>query len=149
LSGGGKTSVWRTPDTAGADGVAPVVEALVGYRVNSRGALEPIRNRLDALRLAGEPVGRSILDRLGRRLHIVSAQGGDADFINRVRRWATGDRGARTINPFTATTIEQYVDQQLQSKYPADVTDALQFLPSNRRLREAAGLPVGGVTSSR
>jgi len=109
----GKISSWDVPTGTRDDSavIAAVLEAVVGYRLNPGGGLEPIDDRLAALNDARTACGSSTS---------VSAQ---------VCGWTLADRGTRTIGPFTNVTISDYVRRSATSLYPTDRNEAQRLFP--------------------
>ena len=106
-------SVWDFPIGTHDDApsLATALEAVVGYRVNSRGALERIDERLKALADA-------------RATSATSNTLGD-----RVRSWALADRRTRTIGPLTSVTIDDYINRRLAGGYGTDREDVQRLFP--------------------
>src|SRR2546430_10433809 len=75
----------------------PYTTLFRSYRLNERGAVERIEDRSAALRDA--------------RAHRSASEG----LGERVRAWALGDRGSRTIGPFTDRSEEHTSELQSQS----------------------------------
>jgi WD40 repeat protein len=121
--GNGKVLIWDVPvgEREDAAMIAPVLEAMVGFRVNQRGAVERIEGRDEAL----------------RQLRLFRV-GTTETFGDRVRAWALGDRGSRTISPSSTMSIDQYIQMQMGSPYSADFTEAQRLFPWHPRLKSGA-----------
>ena len=98
--------------------IAEILDAMVGYSVSERGAIEqPKQDRVEALRT------------LRGKCH------SGAPLARRVCEWMVADRASRTINPFTSVTVEQFVQERLKSPADSDRVEALALLPWDARLR--------------
>src|SRR2546430_16821584 len=106
----------------------PYTTLFRSYRLNERGAVERIEDRSAALRDA--------------RAHRSASEG----LGERVRAWALGDRGSRTIGPFTDVTIDDYIRRQLASDSADAIREAQRLFPWDPRLRPAS--PVGSASAA-
>ncbi len=96
----GTVRVWQVPvgtrDDAGA--LASLLERVAGYRVNEAGVAVQVPDRIDVIRRARRPqADRRAGDSLAARLE----------------GWVFDDRASRTISPFSAVTIHDYIRRQL------------------------------------
>ena len=79
----------------------------MGYSTSERGAIEPMR------------IDKWLADLDAAR----RSQSG-----NRIAAWALGDREARTINPFTKVTRDEYIQRRLETG-SADARETPRLFP--------------------
>ncbi len=89
-----------------ADSIATVLELIVGYKCNDRGAGEPVDKWID-------------------KLHAARADAG----LTSVARWALADRDTRAIGPFTTVTKDEYIREQLASGSLDALREAQRLFP--------------------
>ena len=89
-----------------ADSIATVLELIVGYKCNERGAGEPVDKWID-------------------KLHAARADAG----LTSVAAWALADRDTRAIGPFTTVTKDEYIREQLASGSLDALREAQRLFP--------------------
>jgi len=93
--------------------LADLAEAVTGKRVNSQGALESVPG-----------------DSLGKVREQLAAVSPRADFT-RWLEWLFADRSTRTISPYSAVTMPQYVQSLTAETNMASWREALMLAPTN------------------
>ncbi len=104
---------WDFPVGATLDGpgIASLLELVIGYKTNERGAVEPIEQwsaALDQARHSGDRTG--------------------------VAAWVLTDRDSRTINPFTGVTKDEYIRRQLDTHSADALREAQRLYPWDPRV---------------
>jgi WD40 repeat protein len=89
-----------------ADSIATVLELIVGYKCNERGAGEPVDKWIDKLQAARADAG-----------------------LTSVAAWALADRDTRAIGPFTTVTKDEYIREQLASGSLDALREAQRLFP--------------------
>jgi hypothetical protein len=93
--------------------LADLAEAIIGKRVNGQSALESVPG-----------------DSLGKVRQQLAALSPRADFT-RWLEWFFADRGTRTISPFSAVTMSQYVQSLTAETNTVSWREALVLAPTN------------------
>ncbi len=111
----GFVRAWDFPMGASqdADAIATVLERIVGYRSNERGAVEPVGNWIAELRAARADAG-----------------------LTGVAAWALADRDNRAIGPFTTMTKDEYIREQLASGSLDALREAQRLFPWDPQLSD-------------
>ena len=113
-TGRGLLRAWRfplgTPQESGA--IASLLELMVGYQSNDRGAVEPTEKWDAVLHDA-------------RRANTTGIAG-----------WALADRDARPIDPFTKMTQDEYIRAQLSTGSLDALREARRLFPWDPRVSD-------------
>ena len=96
-----------------ADAIATVLELIVGYKCNERGAAEPVEKWIERLRAARAQPG-----------------------LSGIAAWAFADRDTRAIGPFTPVTKDEYIREQLASGSLDALREAQRLFPWDPQLRD-------------
>jgi WD40 repeat protein len=110
----GTARLWRAivEDQQAPPWLAELAEAVGGKRLNSQGVLEPSPE--DPARL------REDLQKLS----------GDSD-LSRFGRWIAAGPSTRTIDPWSAITMPDFIDARLQENSPESIQEAYSADPGN------------------
>jgi hypothetical protein len=128
----GVALIWDVPLGVPDDAeiLAPLLEAVVGYSLDSERGLGVPENWLQALRVERERT------RTPARL------------ADRIAAWVVADRRTRAVSPFTEVTVDAYLEQQLASADAEARAYAVDLFPWHPRVRAALAPAPSAVVPS-